>query len=113
VGRPPSRYCLRGHDTHEFGRNKSHGCKECDRLRQTNSLTPIVQQRLPFDPLDAVMQQKGLSYNSFGVAGSRSIARYKHNGLTWEAADEWACKLGYHPLEIWGQNWFAVGGLDG
>jgi hypothetical protein len=112
VGRPPSRYCLRGHDTFECGRNKSHGCKECDRLRHVGEL-PLPVARLPFEPLDVVMRQKGLSYNSFGVAGSRSIARYKHNGLTWEAADEWACRLGYHPLELWGQTWYAVGGLDG
>jgi hypothetical protein len=58
--------------------------------------------RLPLEPLADIIHRRGLTFSSFGEAGSRSLHRYQSRGLTYVAADEWACRLGMHPLEIWG-----------
>jgi len=31
----------------------------------------------------------------------RSVLRYRHNGLTRDAADRLAVRLGHHPAELW------------
>lgn len=31
--------------------------------------------------------------------------RLKREGLTWARADQLACALGRHPMEVWGDDW--------
>lgn len=35
-----------------------------------------------------------------------TLWRWKNNGMDVWVADRWACKLGYHPIEIWGQDFY-------
>lgn len=42
--RSRKRYCLRGHDTHEVGRHKDGGCRQCLRER-SRTKGPTEQQR--------------------------------------------------------------------
>lgn len=34
------------------------------------------------------------------------ISRWRRQGITVWDADRWACRLGYHPIEIWGQAFY-------
>jgi hypothetical protein len=106
MGAPNKRFCIRGHDTWEVGRFPSAGrCKVCSRMAGQGALKPLGP-RLPYEPLGEALKLKGISISSFGGSGSRSIHRYQKRGLTWEAADEWACKIGMHPVQIWGTDFY-------
>lgn len=34
------------------------------------------------------------------------ISRWREKGISIYAADKWSIKLGYHPYEIWGQDFY-------
>lgn len=34
------------------------------------------------------------------------ISKWRSNGIDLYAADKWCIKLGYHPIEIWGQDFY-------
>lgn len=38
---------------------------------------------------------------------SRTVYRLRGLGLTIDQADQWACAAGFHPFEIWGEEWYA------
>ena len=46
-----------------------------------------------------------------GAVKSSIKSRWRAEGIEIYAADTWATKLGYHPIEIWGQS-FYVGCFD-
>jgi hypothetical protein len=37
------------------------------------------------------------------------VVRYLRSGLTERRADEFACMLGFHPGEVWGDSWWSLG----
>jgi hypothetical protein len=103
---PIKRFCIRGHDT-DVGRYPSSGrCKECGRMAHRATLKPLGP-RLPFAPLGEWMKAKDLSISSFGHNEARMLHRYQHRGMTAQAADEWACRIGLHPFQVWGLDWFS------
>lgn len=69
--------------------------------------------KLPVAPL---MRTAGLDTDSdlarcLGYRNVREMGRVfdwyriKREGLTWYRADEFACALGLHPMEVWGDDW--------
>lgn len=48
----------------------------------------------------------GAAYRLLGITG-RSVSRWRHIGLDAYSADVLACRLGRHPSEILGYEWFA------
>lgn len=40
-----------------------------------------------------------------GISGS-TITRARDHELTWQQADTWACRAGFHPAEVW-PHWYA------
>lgn len=34
------------------------------------------------------------------------VSKWRRNGIDVWAADRWSIRLGYHPLEIWGQDFY-------
>lgn len=61
--------------------------------------------RLPLEPL---LEAFGGPWREFRVAvGSRDSVLHKARteGLDVSQADRYACRCGYHPLEVWGRAW--------
>ena len=86
----------------------------------------VPQPRLPFAPLQAVVESRAVksAWNPAGNAvqggGMLTSLGWRHNGWqarAWQkyraagqipvmAADRLACALGMHPAEIWGEDWW-------
>lgn len=65
-----------------------------------------AEPRLPFAPLErAIMAHYG---QLSGVMSGTSVHRYRRVGITLSRADEWACRLGYHPADLWGDEWWSA-----
>lgn len=43
---------------------------------------------------------------------TKTLAEYRRFGLNAEQADRLACRIGKHPAEVWGQEWFAADDLE-
>lgn len=41
-----------------------------------------------------------------GAVASNVLAKWRKNGMDVYHADRWAVKLGYHPFEIWGSDFY-------
>lgn len=39
-------------------------------------------------------------------AGSNNVSKWRRYGMDIFAADRWAVKFGYHPYEIWGDDFY-------
>lgn len=79
----------------------------------------MADARLPFEPLQRVIRDRGLpdGVDPQTVAGSiahvamvletskRNVQRWRKEGLTSLKADELAGKVRYHPMELWGDEW--------
>lgn len=68
---------------------------------------PVVPRPFPFAPLMAIA---GLSLNQLALrlgAGQSTLSRCVLAGCTDEQADRWAVALGYHPSEVWPDEWYA------
>jgi hypothetical protein len=100
-------FCIRGHDTHVVGRNRSNQCcSECDRLRKRGDIPPPdAAARLPVEPLKKIMERRGITAHSYGAGLSEQISRFRKWGLAVDLADEWACRLDLHPFDVWGPDW--------
>ena len=76
------------------------------------------ENRLPIEPLLDAYQIRSIShlhehnrYNVTVVAEVLGVHRTSvmcaiRDGVTLVRADRWACKLGFHPLAIWGDDYF-------
>lgn len=69
--------------------------------------------RLPFAPLMAASQADSLKHLArlLGIDAA-AVGRCQHKGLTWSCADAWSVRLGFHPADLWGDDWWAVGAGD-
>lgn len=84
--------------------------------------TPLY---VPLAPLEAIARAAANhSDEEWGPAtfaqlvgvSDRTITRWRKSGrILWHVADEAACALGMHPLNIWGDDWLALdaGIIDG
>ncbi len=66
-------------------------------------------ERLSAEPLFAFLAARGIPVASLGRSRSRDLQRLRLDGLTVWQADKWACRLGAHPLEVWGVAWLGAG----
>ena len=74
---------------------------------------PKPQQRLAAAPLLALAGNRDGQRNLFLRRKRfrlkvRAVYRFIRDGLTWTMADRLAIRLGYHPAEIWGHEWWAL-----
>ena len=57
------------------------------------------------DSPDCVLARR-LGYSGVAeMARSFDWYRMKREGLTWQRADQFACALNLHPMEVWGDAW--------
>lgn len=62
-------------------------------------------------PLDPLLGGLRLSRNAVAArVGVNRVTVYRaaHRGLSERQADEWACALGLHPIEVWPELWLAL-----
>ena len=59
---------------------------------------------------------RSVTYREVGVivGASRAVVQraVSHGLATWRA-DEWAVRLGFHPVEVWGGEWWSDSAQDG
>lgn len=78
---------------------RGRGCPHCTRLGTTDtrvSATCVTDHQVA---------------ERLGVA-ERQVYRYRHTGLTTEAADRLAVRLGRHPAELWPTQWMQIEWTD-
>ena len=67
------------------------------------------QRRLPFAPIEDRMRDPEMSDAAFadhlGIT-RKSLKLYRNVGLRYFKADQFSCKLGFHPTYFWGDDWF-------
>jgi Bacterial regulatory proteins, gntR family len=71
-------------------------------------MTSIAVQGERWWPLQPLLAVCGLSAGSLGGelgVGGRQITIAAQRGLTDKQADEWAIRLGVHPMTVWGWAW--------
>ena len=63
----------------------------------------------PVDPLLALAPGDSINNLAKVIANGdvpANVHRARREGLTWVAADRWACALGFHPAEVWANAWW-------
>lgn len=78
---------------------------------------PLPLARLSIDPLLELAAQGMVEPNAHKLAvvlgcASGDIWRWLAGGVTWTAADRLAVRLGYHPAEVWGADWWALDDVE-
>jgi hypothetical protein len=71
-------------------------------------MTSIAEQGERWWPLHPLLEVCGLNVGSLGSRlgiGGRQITMAVQRGLTDKQADEWAIRLGVHPMTVWGWAW--------
>lgn len=66
---------------------------------------PCDPARLPLAPLAQLEPNRSALARRVGCA-RRTVARWAHAGLMPAVADEVAARLGLHPADIWGDDWW-------
>jgi hypothetical protein len=67
----------------------------------------MPDRTFPRDPLLRVMRADGLAPSAHGLSVSGTTwRRWGIQGLSEAEADHYACRLGRHPVEVWGLDWY-------
>lgn len=75
--------------------------------------------RVPLEPLERVLGTDSLAALATALGGTRGTREYeaaertlcrarREGGITVWKADEWACRLGLHASNVWGDEWWAA-----
>lgn len=70
--------------------------------------------KLAFKPLwDKADCNTAADFASAVGSNERAIRGYKLRGtINYLQADRYACRLGFHPYEIWGEEWLAIPDIE-
>lgn len=118
----PGRWLIRWYETDAGGRRRRRaemvrGSREAavDRLaaitgRRSSTITVVDQddepaQRLPVEPLLDVVAGNVSRLAELAGVSRKAVHRARQVGLRFAEGDRWACALGRHPLEVWGDSW--------
>lgn len=71
------------------------------RFREANINAGLRVDATPL--LDRLLQDE-----RHGAVPARTKSRWRAEGIELYNADTWAIRLGYHPIEIWGQDFYRV-----
>lgn len=94
---------------HGAGAYRNRGCR-CDVCKEANRISKLkyrpksdsLKIRLDATPLiDRLIRDERLA----AVDNSR-LSTWRRDGLDLYAADRWCIRLGYHPIEVWGQAFY-------
>ena len=73
-----------------------------------------LQPKLPMQVLTNRLRAVDPQFNHTRIAdvleiGRGAVHRFLRDGVPERRADEFACRLGMHPAEVWGDDWWALG----
>lgn len=75
-------------------------------------LVRVTHAPLPKLPVERLLAFAGCGTEQLaerlGLGHGAARNALKRGGLTAATADRWAVALGYHPAEIWGDDWWAI-----
>lgn len=57
-----------------------------------------------FAPLERIILGRDLALNT--VASGTSVKEWRLRGIPWDRADTLCCKLGMHPFDVYGEDWY-------
>lgn len=104
---------------HGAGGYRNHKCR-CDVCRDGNRLASAKYRPKPDSlkiRLDATPLIERLTRDGrLEAVDNSKLTIWRRTGIDLYAADRWCVRLGYHPIEIWGQTFYlgaTEGGLDG
>lgn len=79
---------------------------------------PAPAARLPFESIATLFafdsneaERCQWNFRSYGIK-SGEFYRCARKGLTVKKAEDWCDALGVHPVEIWGDAYYAAAGID-
>jgi hypothetical protein len=67
--------------------------------------TDSVKIRIDATPLIAILEERSL----LREVNSPTVKKWREQGIDIYWADKWAVKLGYHPFEIFGMQFYTNG----
>lgn len=76
-------------------------------------LAPANGPRLPWAPLARHLPAKPDAAAEILDVDVRSIYRWRHHGIPADWADQLAVTAGVLPVEVWGQSYYLVTGIEG
>jgi lambda repressor-like predicted transcriptional regulator len=93
-----------------------YGCR-CDNCREAHTSGTTIRmqrrkrtkkQRLSFDPIIALFDDDSTASDMADAIGCHpsAIKRYKTEGMSLDIADRVAIRLGFHPIVIWGSDYW-------
>lgn len=63
--------------------------------------------RLSFEPLEEAVSGSCAAATAIALGvHSRQVYRWRAGGLSWQKADELAVRIGLHPFDVWGRDWW-------
>jgi len=88
-------------------RNKKCRCDVCTEANRLQKLkyrpkSDSVNIRLDATPLISLLTRHG----RLEAVDNGRIGQWRKNGIDLYAADRWCIRLGYHPIEVWGQAFY-------
>lgn len=89
-------------------------CTECKQAhsngvsKRSQRRKRTVKQRLPFEPIIALFDDESTNSDIADAIGCHpsAIKRYRTEGMSLDIADRVAIRLGFHPLVIWGSEYW-------
>ena len=76
-------------------------------IKKTTPDSQLAPGKLSIRPLLAAIHHVDDAVTAERIGVTRTtIFRWKREGLTLRSADQAACKLGYHPYLIWGNDYW-------
>ena len=96
------------HGLHAYRVHKCR-CEICSTASKTarkryRRLSDAVTVRLDGQPLIDRLTRDG----RLNAVENSKISGWRKNGIGIYAADKWCIRLGYHPIEIWGQDFYVA-----
>ena len=120
-----TRYCAKGHDKDEQGRDKLGACMQCRReasararlkpklfnVRVGHTHDALSRLHLPIGPLLDYMKDKGLKISDFDLATRKTFHRAQRSGLASVAFVDAVCcqALGVNPALVYGPMFYEEG----
>ena len=97
-------HSLRGYKIHKCRCDICIAAHKRHRAEQNykNGRTPITHVLISGEPLANIFRERQLA----GGSMSKHIMKWEDVGITVYEADKWCMKLGYHPFEVFGAEYF-------
>jgi hypothetical protein len=101
---PPTRSFAHGLNAYRVYKCRCEICitANTESKRKYRPLSDAVKVRLDAQPLISRLTRDG----RLAAVENSKISSWRKDGIGIYSADKWCIRLGYHPIEIWGQDFY-------